>query len=382
MRALYLLAAGMFTMGCDNFVVAGLLPGLSASLGTSIALTVQGITAFSFTYLVCAPLFALLLAGRPARQVLILALAVFTVGNLMTLASSSFWFYLLSRAIAGCGAGMYSPVAVGSVAGLVEPEARGRAIGMIWGANSAGAVLGVPLGLWLAHQWDWRATIVLILLLGIFTLLGIAAVLPPCEVVARPSLPEQVRSLVNPRVLSVIGVTCLTATASLGMYEFILPLQAGTGNSGDAALTLWNIGGLIGTNLVGHVADRLRNPRLLMAAILAILAAVFLSLPSLHGLPGLGLVPFLLWGALGWATMTPQIMSLIELEPGRESTLVALNGSALGLGGVLGPALGGLALAEGLAAHFLPYAASAVLLAALAWQGMLALQWRPAVQPA
>jgi predicted MFS family arabinose efflux permease len=57
--------------------------------------------------------------------------------------------------------------------------------------------------------------------------------------------------------------------------------------------------------------------------------------------------------------------------------VVALNSSAVGLGSVFGPALGGLALAGGLGVHYLPYAASAVLLAALAWQGVLIRQRRP-----
>src|SRR5690348_14390105 len=99
MKSLWFLAAGMFTMGCDDYVVAGLLPGLSASLHTSLVGAAQGITAFSFTYLVCAPLFAVLLGRKPARQVLVMALAVFAAGNVMTLLSSNLVAYLASRAI-------------------------------------------------------------------------------------------------------------------------------------------------------------------------------------------------------------------------------------------------------------------------------------------
>ena len=204
--------------------------------------------------------------------------------------------------------------------------------------------------------------------------------MPPCQIQERPSLRQQVGFLIDRRVLSVVGVTCLTATASLGLYEFIAPLQAGTGNSADAALTLWSLGGLIGTTVIGYVADRLRNPKILMGIILALLTLVLLALPFLHEIPIFGLLPFLVWGSLGWATMTPQIMSLIELKAGHEATVIALNGSALGLGGVFGPALGGLALASGLATHYLPYAASGVLLCALVWQIVLACQPRPGME--
>ncbi|MHB2017156.1 MAG: MFS transporter, partial [Candidatus Xenobia bacterium] len=331
----------------------------------------QGITAFSFTYLVCAPLFAVLLGRRPARQVLVMALAVFAAGNVMTLMSGNLAMYLVSRAMAGIGAGMYLPMAVASAVDLVEPDAMGRALGLIWGANSAGAVMGVPAGLWLASRLGWQATIGLVLLLGTITLIGIAIGQPDRQVPAPPSLREQLRFLVDPRVLSVVGVTCLTATASLGMYDFIAPLQAG---AAAGALTVWNVGGLIGTTAIGYVEDHIRNPRAVMAGILVTLAATLMILPSIHSMPVLGLVPFLVWGAMGWAVMTPQQMSLIELEPGREATVVALNSSAVGLGSVFGPALGGLALTAGLDVRYLPYAAAAVLLGALTWQAVLVRQ--------
>ena len=366
--SLFFLAAGMFTMGCDDYIVAGLLPGLSASLGTSMAGAAQGITAFNFTYLVCAPVFAILLAQKPARQLLVLALVIFAVGNVLTLLSSNLAVYLVSRAIAGIGAGMYLPIAVAAAAELVEPEAAGRALSMIWGANGAGAVIGVPAGLFLADQVGWQATIGLILVLGAITLLAIAIRQPNLQVAAFPPLDEQLRFLVDRRVLSITGVTCLTAAGSLGLYAYIAPLQAGMLNSADAALTLWNIGGLIGSFGIGYVADRMGNPRMVMAVILVTLLAAIVSLPSVGTVPILGLLPFLLWGAMGWAVMTPQQLSLIALKPGHETALVALNSSAVGLGSVFGPALGGLALAGGLDARHLPYAAGGLILCTLAWQ--------------
>lgn len=374
MKSLFFLAAGMFVMGCDDYIVAGLLPGLSASLGTSMAGAAQGITAFNFTYLVCAPAFAIFLARKPARQVLVMALAVFAVGNVMTILSPNLAVYLISRAIAGIGAGMYLPIAVAAATELVEPDAVGRALGLIWGANSAGAVIGVPAGLWLANKVGWQATIGLILVLGALTLLGIAIRQPNLQVPAPPSAGEQLRFLVDRRVLAIIGVTCLTAAGSLGLYAFVAPLLTATDGSVDTALTLWNLGGLIGSFAIGYVADRMGNPRAVTAAILVTLFGAIMALPSYGAVPVLGLLPFLIWGAMGWATMTPQQMSLIELEPGHEATLVALNSSAVGLGSVIGPALGGLALAGGLDVRYLPYAAGGLLLVALVGQIMLVQQ--------
>ena len=46
----------------------------------------QGITVFNLMYMLGAPAFAILLARKPAKLVLIAALAIFAVGNLLVLA--------------------------------------------------------------------------------------------------------------------------------------------------------------------------------------------------------------------------------------------------------------------------------------------------------
>jgi predicted MFS family arabinose efflux permease len=79
-------------------------------------------------------------------------------------------------------------------------------------------------------------------------------------------------------------------------------------------------------------------------------------------------LPFLIWGGMGWASVTPQLCSLTQIEPDREAILVALNSSAVSLGGAVGTALGGLALSGGLGVAKLPYITAAFVLCALASQ--------------
>ncbi len=371
MRRLVFLAAGMFAMGCDDYVIAGLLPGISASLGISYVNAIEGVAAFGITFVASAPICAILLARKPARRVLVLSLTVFALGNLMTLLSASLAAYVLSRAIAGLGAGLFLPVAVATATQLVEPERRGRALSLIWGSNSAGAVIGVPLGLGLAEKWGWRATIGLILLLGLVSLAGLAIQKLDPRLERPPSFKQQLRLLVDRRVLSVIGVTAITAAASLGLYAYVAPLLDGSANSSMSALSLWNVGGLIGTTAIGIVVDRTGKPKRVMAGVLVSLLIAIASIPVLSSVSVLGLLPFLLWGAMGWATVTPQQCALIELQPQQEATLVALNSSAVSLGSVAGASLGGFAISCGMGVRALPYAAAALLVGALGWQLLL-----------
>lgn len=179
---------------------------------------------------------------------------------------------------------------------------------------------------------------------------------------------EQASLLVDRGVMSVIGITLLTATAGFGLYVYAAPILSGSAKSMASALSLWSIGGLIGSLLVGYVVDLIGKLRWVMAAILATLMLMYLVIPAFSLIPGLGLVPFLIWGAMGWSTMTPQQCILNQLKPGRDSTLAALNSSAVSLGAVAGAAFGGLALEIGLNAKSLPYAATGLVFCAFAWQ--------------
>ncbi len=77
-------------MGVDSYLIAGLLPpDLHTALGTSIAAAGQGVTVFEITYVIAAPLFAVLLANKPARRILLIALSVFAVGNILTVMSTN-----------------------------------------------------------------------------------------------------------------------------------------------------------------------------------------------------------------------------------------------------------------------------------------------------
>ncbi|MGE0171934.1 MAG: MFS transporter [Oligoflexales bacterium] len=371
MTQLIFFAMGMFTMGCSSYIIAGLLPKISSTLGATTAATGQGVAAFGLTYVVCAPVFAVLLAKKPARRILLLALAVFAMGNVVTMLSSRLTIFLLGRAIAGLGAGLYSPICVAAAVHMVGPEARGKSLSFIWGANSAGAVIGVPIGLWLSNQFGWQYAIGLILLFSVFSLIGVSAQKIDIQVKAPPSLAARLKMLVDRRVVLVIAVTCLTATGSLGLYTYLGPMQTDAANSLTATLFVWSLGGLVGSTFVGYFVDRTHKPSWVMATILTILIAAILTLPLVHSIPFLGLAPFLVWGAMGWATVTPQQHTLISLQPEQSATLAALNGSAISLGSVLGSAFGGSAIASGLDVKNLPYAAASLLLCALALQILL-----------
>ncbi len=179
----------------------------------------------------------------------------------------------------------------------------------------------------------------------------------------------------------VVAVTFTQTVASLGLYTYLEPVLHRTADVGSAVpyLWVWGIGGVCGNLLAGTLVDRTGRPALLSVALLGTLGGALALLPWTGSVPGLVLLPLLLWGAVGWAFVVPQQHRLLAGEgtrgkgrgesgpgggkAGSGAAAVGLNSSATYLGGAVGSALGGLALAHGLDARWLPLPAAGVALA-------------------
>lgn len=373
MRKVFLLTIGMFALGFDAYVISGLLPKMEETFKISASQAGQAVSIFTFCYALAAPIFATLLAGKPMRSILVLALAVFSIGNGASALAPSFSMLLIARAIAGIGAGLYSPLAAAAAASLVPERMRGRALGIALGGMSTGTVAGVPLGLFIAEHLDWQTTLWFITALGFAAMIGIIISFPNFPASAPPSLQQRFAMMANGRVAAIIGVTFMTSIASLGLYTYISTILDNLKDTLKLApyLWAWGIGGAVGSFSVGAFIDRTGRPQLLMAGILAIMAFAMFSIPFALPFPILSFLPFIVWGAMGWASQAPQQHELLRLQPNHGAAVVALNSSANYLGSAVGSALGGIVLLAGLTPSTLPFAAGCLVLAALLVQWLI-----------
>ena len=370
-KKLIFIAIAMFAMGCNTFLVAGLLPQIGQTIGQSIAVTGQGISIFSLTYLLTAPLFSVILANKPVKQIIQLALLVFISGNVLTLCSGDIAMFLIGRSLTGIGAGIFTPLCVGLAGQLVNASAKGRALSFVWGANSAGVVFGVPVALYLCSVFHWQSSIAFLIVLALIAFIGLSLQNVDISLPTPPSLGARLRLIADPKTLSVIGISCFTAMASLGLYSYVTLIQAGSPNSLSMTLFSWGLGGFLGSSLVGIFTDRTGNARVAMAVILAGLMATIISIPFTKDLPFIGLIPFFMWGVFGWAIPTPQQQILFELHEDQGTILAAINSSALGLGAALGTAIGGLIISSGFKEIDLPFPSASLLLFVLVAQLIL-----------
>jgi predicted MFS family arabinose efflux permease len=365
------LAIGMFTVGCNTFQIASLLPQIGQTIGQPIAITGQGIASFSLSYLLSAPLFLVNFANKSIKPIIQLALSIFILGNLITILCENIVLFLIGRSLAGVGAGMFTPLCITIAVHFVKTSAKGRVLSIVWGANSAGVVFGIPIGLYLSSSFNWQLSITYIMTLSLVALIGFSHQDTDLRLPNSGPIKDKLRLFVDKKTLFVIGITCVTALASLGLFSYVTPIQSGSPNSLTMTLFSWGLGGFIGSSLVGIFIDRTKKPQVIMALILVGLILTIISIPFTKHLPYLGLISFFMWGAFGWATTNPQQQILFELHETQGAILAAINSSAFGLGAALGTMLGGLIITCGFKEINLPFPAATLLLIVLICQLML-----------
>jgi MFS transporter, DHA1 family, inner membrane transport protein len=346
-RRLLMLALGMFAMGTDNFVVAGILPSVAASLGTSVSLAGQMVAVYALSFAVMAPVMAAVAGGWSRKFLLVTALGIFVAGNAISALATDLNTVLFSRALAGLGAAMFAPTALGVAAALGGPERRGRALSIVTAGLAGATALGSPIGTFIGGFGGWRATLWFVAVLGLVAMAGVWLMLDSMRPPERIGLRERFAPVRDRRVALALLTNLFANGGFLMVYTYAgLVLDRVTG--GDervlaAVLLSWGIAATVGNLFSGRLVDRFGSRGVMNAALfVAILNFCAMPWTSAHMVPAV--VSLVVWGLCGWGVIVPQQHRLVKIAPRDAPLLLALNNTATYGGLACSSMLGGLAL--------------------------------------
>jgi predicted MFS family arabinose efflux permease len=346
------LALAAFAIGTEAFVIAGLLPAIAADLQISISAAGQLVTAYALVYAVGSPILAVMLNNIDRRSVLMLALTWFIAGNLLAVVASGFPLLLASRMLMALGAGLCMPTALGVSVAVASAERRGRAVALVTSGISVATVVGVPLGNLVGSLFGWRATFVMVALLGAIALAGLILGLPRGLPKSTASLAERAAVARHRSVLTALLITMLWALGGFTVFTyFAIPLRGLGFDASDISLALLIFGAAaaIGNMLGGLLADRIGTTATAALGLAGMATALVLHSVVLKFMPEharhavLGVI--FLWAISGWAFYPAQIASIIRIDPNASMIALSLNASAMYLGFAIGGALGGAVIA-------------------------------------
>jgi len=371
--AVYIFSVCTFAFGLSEFVAAGLISAMAASLSASIEAAGASIAVYALGAAIGAPLVTALLAPWTDRRILALAMAVLAAGSVLMSLSPTLPVLLGVRFVVGLAHGVFMAVASDAAARLVAAPRAGRALSVVWVGLTLALALGVPLGTFLGSIWSWRAIFGGVGVLALAGVIGLLRFMPVRgQDKPQAGLRAGLKALAHPRMLATAGVGALVSVATFSFFTFISPyLLLVTGADVrwlSAAMLLFGLCSIAGNLLGGYLADAMDADR---AALLA-LAALAANLSGLYLLRDSGLAVVALAGVLGmvfFCIVTLLTLRLLKLAQRHvpESTAVAagLNIASFNLGTAAGGGLGSLTIAHaGLA--WLPLVGAVAAVAAMA----------------
>ncbi len=344
-RRLLVLAAGMFAIGTDSFVVAGILPQVAKSLDVSIGVAGQMVTLYALSYALLSPVIAATAAHWPRKRLLLAGLAVFVLGNLVTAIAPSIEWVLASRLIAGLGAAMFSPTATATGASLVPPEKRANALAIVIAGLTSATSLGSPIGTFIGGLGDWRYTMWFVTAVGLLASIAVYALLPEIAALPGVTLRQRLAPLKDSRVVLTLATTLAAYSGYFAVYTYIgVTFDRATGGKSEllaALLLLWGLAATVGNLAAGKLTDRFGSRTIIVAAI-ALGAMDFALLPWSSAHLWSAILAIVVWGVCGWGLLVPQQHRLISIAPASAPLLLGLNSAALYVGvstaGVVGAA--------------------------------------------
>ena len=379
-RALYsrlvVLAAALFVVATNGFLIAGLLPDIAKTLDVHVSDVGYAITFYAATVAIAAPATSILFSRVSRTRLMTIGMLLVAAGTLVAALAPTLEVFIGGRVIAALGGAAVVPVATASAAAIAAPEHRGRAIGLVVVGFTASTAFGAPIGTALAALGGWRVP-----LLGLTGLAIVAAAVIALRVRRVPidppvSLAHRFGVLGNPRLVLALLTTVFAVAGFNVVYIFsssvVKPATGGDGSALAVLLLTYGVAGLVGNSLGGQLTDRI-GPRRVTAIFISAMVVVLAIMPLVAtSMIGLAIV-FGLWGLTSSAALPAIQYRQITIDPPVAGIALSWNSTALYVGIAFAPLIGDLTLQFG-GAGLVPVvgavtAAIALVLFQLSWAG-------------
>lgn len=213
-----------FMLGCNEFIVVGILSDLSKQFQVPISIMGYLVTIFATVYAVSTP-FVTVLTSRFSRYKTLLSLMiVFLIGNTLSGLSTSYLFMVVSRIITATTAGSIISLVMTFASTIAPRNKRASLFSWIFSGFSIASVFGVPIGVAISTSYNWRYTFFSISVITILTFILLIFILPRKVKQTQSSIKNQLTLLLDPRIYIGIVLVLFTAATMYAYYTYIRPL--------------------------------------------------------------------------------------------------------------------------------------------------------------
>ena len=379
--ALWALTLSAFAIGTTEFVIVGLVPTIANDLGVSLPSAGLLVSLYAVGVAIGAPVLTAL-TGRWNRKIVLISLmGLFVVGNLLAWQAPSYETFILARILTGLAHGVFFSIGSMIATSLVSKDKEASAIAIMFTGLTVALVTGVPLGTWIGQHFGWRATFLVVSLLGLIALLGSAILVPKNLKQSIPAtFKEQLQVIVKPRLLLVYLMTILGYGGTFTAFTYVAPIleqQTGFVPSAISLIMLvYGVSVAVGNIWGGKLADK-RGPISALSIIFSALTIILLAFTFTMESKVAAVLTILIWGAFAFGNVPGLQLYVVKQAqkhtPNAVDVASGLNIAAFNIGIALGSIIGG-SVVEGMSLQdtaWIGAAISALALIVTRYSGML-----------
>ena len=327
-RRQWLALAGMavaaFVFNSSEFMPVGLLTDIGASFGTDEATTGMLVSVYAWAVMILSVPLMIVATRLDFRRLLIVVLAVFLLGQVLTALSNSYWMLMASRLVVACAHSVFWAIAASIAVRLVTSEKRSLALSLVETGTAIAGIIGLPLGRAIGLAVGWRMTFAIVAVLSALLLVYLIITMPwvpgaePFNVAQLPGLFQ------NKGLVALFILTALYAWGYYTGYSYIEPflLQVGGIESGMVTIVL-SVFGV--ASIVGSLACSKLYPRFRFPFFRIITIGVPVALLFMHTAVGLGVgavfADVVLWGICAAAVSVVYQAEIINVSSDEEETV-------------------------------------------------------------
>jgi len=349
-KTVFSLALGTFGLGMAEFGIMGVLTELAQDTGISIPSAGSMISYYAFGVVIGAPIIALFSNKFSLKTVLLFLVALCVVGNALFTFSTSYFWLAIGRLVSGFPHGAFFGVGAIILSKIAPPGKVTLAVsGMIAGMTVANLV-GVPLGTWLGHEYNWRYTFFLIAAFDALVILSVVLWVPNLYDKTETRLTEQFHFLKKPEPWLIFAATMFGNAGVFAWFSFVKPFMVNVSGFSAGFMTvimmLMGLGMVLGYLLSGKLSGRYSPLRIAATTDLVIVLSL-LMLFAFGENPLASLVMGFICCAGLFALSAPLQIMLLQNAQGGELLGAAGGQVAFNLGSAIGAYFGGMMITLG-----------------------------------
>ena len=260
---IFILTVGVFGILNTEMGIVGILPLISEQFHVTVPQASLLVSAFALVVAFAGPTMPLLFSRMNRKTVMVLALSIFTVGNIISIFATDFTLLLWARIIPAAFHPLYVSMALTVAGTSVEKQHAAKAVARVFIGVSAGMVVGVPITTLIATEFSFAMAMVFFTVVNAGVLVATIFVVPSIPVTERLSYGKQVSVLKKPlMIVSCLAVIFLNG-AVFGFYsylsDFLGTVTHMTPRTISAILFIYGIANIGGNILAGKLLTKNAN---------------------------------------------------------------------------------------------------------------------------